>query len=84
MLLNAGAVVEPRVRVLWASYGRPSLLVELLLTSLLSVACTITAGALFRARRDLVDARGRSLTALVESEASRVKHVGVVRPAPAA
>ena len=81
LLLNRGAVVEPRVRLLVVNHERPELLPVLLFTSLLSVACTLAARSVFHARRQLEDARGRSLTSAIELEASRIKHAAIARPA---
>ena len=77
VLLNANAEIEPRVRLLVLNYERPGLLPVLLITSVLSIACTVAVRAFFQARREFDDNRGRSLTALVELEASRIKHASV-------
>ena len=74
LVLNMGAVVEPRVRIPFLSYERPGVLPVMLVTAALSVACTLAALALLNARRQLGDAHRRSLTAAVEHEASRVKN----------
>jgi hypothetical protein len=81
LLLNRGAVVEPRVRLLIVNHERPELLPVLLFTSLLSVACTVAARSVSHARRQLEDSRGRSLTSAIELEASRIKHAAISRPA---
>jgi hypothetical protein len=61
VLLNGSAVVEPGVRMLLVTYDRPRLLPALLLTSLLSVACSIAAHSVFRASRQRDAARDHSL-----------------------
>ena len=82
LLLNVNTVVEPRVRLLLINFDRPGLLPVLLSTSLLSVAGTIAALAVFSAKRQLDDARGRSLTDAIQLEASRIKHAGAPQPPP--
>ena len=84
VFLNRGAVVEPRVHMLLARYDRPALLPVLLLTSLISIVGTLMVRGVLEARRRLNDARGRSLTALIELEASRIKHTSVPQSAPTA
>ena len=74
LLLNMNGVVEPRVRLLMFSYERPGVLPVMLITAVLSAMCTVAAGAMFQARTQLGEARRRSLTAVVEHEASRVKN----------
>jgi hypothetical protein len=55
LVLNRGAVVEPRLHLVFTSYQRPSLLVVMLLTSFFSAAVALmlraTFGAVGRLRR---------------------------------
>ena len=74
-------MVEPRVRVLWASYERPGLRMVLLLTSLLSVAGTIATAPSCERGGTWQTPAAASLPALVEREASRVEHAAAPRPA---
>jgi hypothetical protein len=80
LLLNMNGVVEPNVRFLFLTFARPGLLGVMLITSVLSIACTIAGLAVLNARGHLREARRRSLTATVEHEASRIKHGGVSHP----
>jgi len=81
VFLNRNGVVEPRIDMLLARYDRPALLPVLLLTSLVSIVGTLMVRGVLDARRRLNDARARSLTELIELEASRIKHGSVARPA---
>jgi hypothetical protein len=80
LLSNTNGVVDPQFRVLNVRLTRPGLLPVLLLTSLLSVACTVAFRAAVHARRQAAEVRGVSLTARVEDDASRIKHA-LVPPA---
>ena len=81
VFLTRNGVVEPRIDMLLARYDRPALLPVLLLTSLASIVGTLMARGVLDARRRLNDAHARSLTELIELEASRIKHASVARPA---
>jgi hypothetical protein len=81
VFLNRNGVVEPRIDMLLARYDRPALLPVLLLTSLVSIVGTLMVRGALDTRRRLGDARARSLTELIELEASRIKHGSVARPA---
>jgi hypothetical protein len=84
VVFNRNAVVEPRIDMLLARYDRPALLPVLLLTSLVSIVGTLMVRGVLDARRRLNDARARSLTELIELEASRIKHASVPHPAATA
>ena len=85
MLLNMNGVVEPNVRFLFLSSARGGLLPVMLITAVLSIACTLAALAVLNARGHLREAHRRSLTEAVEHEASRIKHGGMShRAAPQA
>ena len=60
LLLNRGAVIEPRLQLVFTSYDRPSLLIVMLLTS----AATLAGALLFRtvvgALRQLRRAKART------------------------
>ena len=74
LLLNTHAVVEPSLRLPLVSYARPGLVLVLVLTSVLSIGCTLAFQAVLHARKQAGEARGQVLTATVEREASRIKH----------
>lgn len=81
VFLNRNGVVEPRIHLLLARYDRPALLPVLLLTSLVSIVGTLMVRGVLDARRRLNDAHARSLTELIELEATRIKHASVAHPA---
>jgi hypothetical protein len=60
LLLNRGSVVEPGVHLVFSSYQRPSLLVVMLLTSIVSAAGALLIRAAFATMRQLRDARSRT------------------------
>ena len=84
VVLNRNAVVEPQIHMLLARYNRPALLPVILLTSLVSIFGTLIVRGVLDAQRRLSAARARSLTELIELEASRIKHASVPRPAATA
>ena len=63
VVLNRGAVVEPRADLLFWSFERPSLLLITLLTSVPSAAAALLARAAFDTRRQRRDVPARTLLA---------------------
>ena len=84
VFLNRNGVVEPRIDMLLARYDRPALLPVLLLTSLVGIVGTLMVRGALDTRRRLNDAHARSLTELLELEASRIKHASVAHAASTA
>ena len=60
LLLNRGAVIEPRLHLVFASYERPGLLVVMLLTSLATVAGVVLLRTVLGALRQLRQAKSRT------------------------
>jgi H+/Cl- antiporter ClcA len=77
LLLNANAVIEPRLHLLFIQFERPNLLLVLLATSFLGMMGGFMARAIARTLRELREARLRSQSAGREREDAQRK-----RPAP--
>jgi len=79
LLLNRTRVIEPKVQLLFLDFEHPRLLPVLALTSALSIACAAACRGLVHARQELNDHHGRSRTADLKREASRIEHAARVR-----
>lgn len=83
VFLNLGAVVEPRVHLVFARFDRPGLLAVLLLTSAVSLLGGWLAGAAVRAVRQLREARALSEAAGLERRIARIEHAASSPTGPA-
>jgi uncharacterized integral membrane protein len=73
IVLNIGAVVEPRLSLVFVSYDRPNLLLVLLLTSIMSIAGWLLAGTVFRTVRQLREMREKNRAQRMEREVAEMK-----------
>ena len=73
LLLNMGAVVEPRVHLIIAKYARPGLLMVLLLTTMIGFIAGLLVRTVFATLRQLREARQRSGTARLERDVAELK-----------
>jgi uncharacterized integral membrane protein len=73
LLLNMGAVIEPRVHLIFAKYERPGLLMVLLLAAMFGLIAGLLIRTVFATLRQLREARQRSGTARLEREVAQLK-----------
>ena len=73
LLLNMGAVVEPRVHLIFAKYDRPGLLMVLVLTAIVGFIAGLLIRTAFATLRQLREAGQRSGTARLEREVAQLK-----------
>ena len=73
LLLNMGAVIEPRVHLVFVKYDRPGLLMVLLLTALAGATAGSLVRAVFKTLRQFREARRDSTTAGLEREVAAMK-----------